>query len=37
VTEIAFMVGYTSLAAFNAAFRELTGRTPSEYRLSFRP
>lgn len=37
VTRIAFMVGYTSLAAFNAAFRDLTGRTPTEYRASFRP
>jgi AraC-like DNA-binding protein len=37
VTKIAFMVGYTSLSAFNAAFQELTGRTPTEYRASFRP
>ncbi len=37
ITKIAFMVGYTSLSAFNAAFRELTGRTPTEYRDSFRP
>lgn len=37
VTTIAFMVGYTSLSAFNAAFHELTGRTPTEYRASFRP
>jgi AraC-like DNA-binding protein len=37
VTTIAFAVGYTSLSAFNAAFRELTGRTPTEYRASFRP
>jgi len=37
VTKIAYMVGYTSLSAFNAAFQELTGRTPSEYRASFRP
>jgi AraC-like DNA-binding protein len=37
VTEIAFTVGYTSLSAFNAAFRELTGRTPTKYRASFRP
>jgi AraC-like DNA-binding protein len=36
VTKIAFSVGYTSLSAFNAAFRELTGRTPTEYRDSFR-
>ncbi|MEU4692356.1 AraC family transcriptional regulator [Actinoplanes sp. NPDC023714] len=37
VTAVAFAVGYTSLSGFNAAFRELTGRTPSEYRASFRP
>lgn len=37
VTTIAFMVGYTSLSAFNAAFQELTGRTPTRYRASFRP
>jgi AraC-like DNA-binding protein len=37
ITRIAFMVGYTSLSAFNAAFRQLTARTPTEYRASFRP
>jgi AraC-like DNA-binding protein len=37
VTTIAHTVGYTSLAAFNAAFRDLTGRTPTEYRATFRP
>jgi AraC-like DNA-binding protein len=37
VTKIAFQVGYTSLSAFNAAFRQLTARTPTEYRASFRP
>jgi AraC-like DNA-binding protein len=37
VTTIAFMVGYTSLSAFNAAFQELTGRTPTDYRASFHP
>jgi AraC-like DNA-binding protein len=36
VTTIAHAVGYTSLSAFNAAFRDLTGRTPTEYRASFR-
>ncbi|QFT31098.1 Bifunctional transcriptional activator/DNA repair enzyme AdaA [Labrenzia sp. THAF82] len=35
VTEIAFAQGYQSLSAFNAAFRELTGKTPSAYRASF--
>ena len=37
VTAIAHAVGYTSLSAFNAAFRDLTGRTPTEYRATFRP
>ncbi len=37
VTTIAFTTGYTSLSAFNAAFRDLTGRTPTQYRASFRP
>lgn len=37
VTTIAYKVGYNSLSAFNAAFQELTGRTPTEYRASFRP
>jgi len=36
VTEIAFAQGYRSLSAFNAAFRDLTGKTPSDYRASFR-
>ncbi|WP_232050277.1 AraC family transcriptional regulator [Actinoplanes sp. OR16] len=37
VTRVAFTVGYSSLSAFNEAFRQLTGRTPSAYRASFRP
>lgn len=37
ITKIAFTVGYTSLSAFNAAFHDLTGRTPTQYRASFRP
>jgi AraC-like DNA-binding protein len=37
VTTIAHEVGYTSLSAFNAAFRDLTGRTPLQYRATFRP
>jgi AraC-like DNA-binding protein len=37
VATIAYTVGYVSLSAFNAAFRDLTGRTPTEYRASFRP
>ena len=35
VTTIAYEVGYSSLSAFNAAFRELTGATPSDYRATF--
>lgn len=35
VTTIAHDVGYCSLSAFNAAFRELTGQTPSSYRATF--
>ena len=37
VTTVAFSVGYNSLSGFNAAFRDFTGKTPSEYRSSFRP
>jgi AraC-like DNA-binding protein len=37
ITRIAFTVGFASLSAFNAAFRELSGRTPTEYRASLRP
>lgn len=36
VTEIAFAVGYNSLSAFNAAFRDLMGKSPREYRATFR-
>lgn len=32
ITAVAFAVGYKSLSAFNAGFRELTGTAPSEYR-----
>ena len=35
VTDVAMSVGYSSLSAFNAAFREFTGVTPTEYRASF--
>jgi AraC-like DNA-binding protein len=37
VTEIAMDVGYASLSAFQSAFRDLTGQTPSEYRSGFAP
>ena len=36
VTQIALEVGYGSLSAFNAAFRDLTGQSPGTYRTSFR-
>jgi AraC-like DNA-binding protein len=32
VVRIAMDLGYRSLASFNKAFRELTGKTPTEYR-----
>lgn len=35
ITEIAFSVGYSSLSAFNTAFRDFSGRTPTEFRASF--
>lgn len=37
VLEIAYRTGYNSLAPFNKAFREITGLTPTEYRLRNRP
>ncbi len=36
VTEIALSVGYNSLSAFNAAFRGLMGKSPTEFRGSLR-
>jgi AraC-like DNA-binding protein len=32
VTEICFFVGFSSLGSFSARFRQLVGRSPSEYR-----
>lgn len=32
VAEIAYAVGYRSLGPFNKAFKEIAGRTPSDYR-----
>ena len=32
MTEICFLVGFSSLGSFSARFRELVGRSPSEYR-----
>lgn len=37
ITEIALIVGYNSLSAFNAAFRDILQITPSEYRRSVSP
>ncbi|MFD4323839.1 AraC family transcriptional regulator [Nocardioides sp. NPDC058538] len=37
VATIAHSIGYTSLSAFNAGFRDLTGHTPTQYRTTFRP
>ena len=32
VTEICFLVGFSSLGSFSTRFRDLVGQTPSEYR-----
>ena len=32
IAEVAFSVGYNSLGPFNRAFKEVTGRTPGEFR-----
>jgi AraC-like DNA-binding protein len=32
VTEICFLVGFSSLGSFSARFRKLVGRSPSDYR-----
>ena len=37
ITQIAMDVGYSSLSAFESAFRELVGTTPTEYRSGFAP
>ena len=37
VTQIAMDVGYSSLSAFESAFRDLVGTTPTDYRSGFRP
>jgi AraC-like DNA-binding protein len=34
VAQIAYEVGYRSLGPFNRAFKEATGRTPSDYRAA---
>lgn len=37
IAATAMDVGYSSLSAFNAAFRDLVGQTPTDYRATFRP
>jgi transcriptional regulator GlxA family with amidase domain len=37
VTQIAMDVGYSSLSAFESAFRDLTDKTPTEFRAEFNP
>ena len=37
VTRVAMDVGYSSLSAFETAFRDLMGMTPSAYRAGFSP
>ncbi len=36
ITQIALNTGYNSLSAFNAAFKDFTGQTPTEYRANSR-
>jgi AraC-like DNA-binding protein len=36
ITEVAFLLGYSEVSAFNRAFKRWTGSTPSEYRLTAR-
>lgn len=35
ITDVAYSVGYSSLSAFNAAFKDFAGTTPTEFRSSF--
>jgi AraC-like DNA-binding protein len=37
ITEVAYAVGFESSSAFNAAFRQFTQETPSQYRQRFLP
>jgi AraC-like DNA-binding protein len=36
LTEIAFLLGYSEVSAFNRAFKRWTGKTPLDYRRSVR-
>ena len=36
ITDVALTSGFSSISAFNRMFRNLTGYTPSEFRLMFR-
>ncbi len=35
LTQVAFLLGYSEVSAFNRAFRKWTGNTPLQYRRSF--
>jgi len=37
LTQIAFLLGYSELSAFNRSFKRWTGKTPLAYRRSFHP
>ena len=37
VTEIAYLLGYSEVSAFNRAFKRWTASTPSDYRRKSRP
>jgi AraC-like DNA-binding protein len=37
LTEIAFLLGYSEVSAFNRAFKRWTGKTPMDYRRGVRP
>lgn len=37
LTEVAFLLGYSDLSAFNRAFKRWTGSTPMKYRKESRP
>jgi AraC-like DNA-binding protein len=36
LTEVAFLLGYSELSAFNRAFKRWTGSTPLDYRRTVR-